>query len=44
MHLFFKLVSRGYETGEMLITSNRSVADSGTRFLVNRPMNATERA
>jgi DNA replication protein DnaC len=26
-HLFFQLVSRRYETGAMLITSNRSVAE-----------------
>jgi DNA replication protein DnaC len=29
-HLFFQLVSRRYETGAMLITSNRSVAEWGT--------------
>src|SRR6202008_691767 len=29
-HLFFQLVSRRYETGAMLITSNRSVAAWGT--------------
>src|SRR3954454_15493853 len=28
-HLFFQLVSRRYETGAMLITSNRSVAEWG---------------
>jgi len=31
-HLFFQLVSRRYETGAMLITSNRSIADWGTVF------------
>ncbi|SDJ68799.1 IstB-like ATP binding protein [Bradyrhizobium sp. Rc2d] len=31
-HLFFQLVSRRYETGAMLITSNRSVAECGTVF------------
>lgn len=31
-HLFFQLVSRRYETGAMLITSNRSVAEWGTVF------------
>src|SRR5215207_7156011 len=31
-HLFFQLVSRRYETGSMLITSNRSVAEWGTVF------------
>lgn len=31
-HLFFQLVSRCYETGAMLITSNRSVAEWGTVF------------
>lgn len=33
-HLFFQLVSRRYETGAMLITSNRSVAEWGTVFAV----------
>jgi DNA replication protein DnaC len=31
-HLFFQLVSRRYEAGAMLITSNRSVAEWGTVF------------
>jgi DNA replication protein DnaC len=31
-HLFFQLVSGRYETGAMLITSNRSVAEWGTVF------------
>jgi hypothetical protein len=31
-HLFFQLVSRRYEAGAMLITSNRSVAEWGTLF------------
>jgi DNA replication protein DnaC len=31
-HLFFQLVSRRYETGAMLITSNRGVAEWGTVF------------
>ena len=31
-HLFFQLVSRRYERGSMLITSNRSVAEWGTVF------------
>jgi DNA replication protein DnaC len=31
-HLFFQLVSRRYERGAMLITSNRSVAEWGTVF------------
>jgi len=31
-HLFFQLVSRRYETGAMLITSNRSVAEWGSVF------------
>lgn len=31
-HLFFQLVTRRYETGAMLITSNRSVAKLGTVF------------
>ncbi len=31
-HLFFQLVGRRYETGAMLITSNRSVAEWGTVF------------
>lgn len=31
-HLLFQLVSRRYETGTMLITSNRSVAEWGTVF------------
>ena len=31
-HLFFQLVSRRYEVGAMLITSNRSVAEWGTVF------------
>jgi hypothetical protein len=30
--LFFQLVSRRYETGAMLITSNRSVAEWGSVF------------
>ncbi len=30
--LLFQLVSRRYETGAMLITSNRSVAEGGTLF------------
>ena len=30
-HLFFQLVSRRYERGAMLITSNRAVAEWGTR-------------
>jgi DNA replication protein DnaC len=37
-HLFFQLVSRRYETGAMLITSNRSVAEWGT---VSRDLAAT---
>jgi DNA replication protein DnaC len=28
-HLFFQLVSRRYEAGAMLVTSNRSVAEWG---------------
>ncbi|MET4391809.1 DNA replication protein DnaC [Bradyrhizobium sp. F1.4.3] len=32
VHLFFQLVSRHYEAGAMLITSNRSVAEWGTVF------------
>ena len=36
-HLFFQLVSRRYETGAMLITSNRSVAEWGTVFADPRP-------
>lgn len=31
-HLFFQLVSRRYEAGAMLMTSNRSVAEWGTVF------------
>jgi DNA replication protein DnaC len=31
-HLFFQLGSRRYETGAMLITWNRSVAEWGTVF------------
>jgi DNA replication protein DnaC len=31
-HLFFQLVSRRYEKGAMLITSNRSVAEWGSVF------------
>jgi DNA replication protein DnaC len=31
-HLFFQLVSRRYERGSMLITSNRSVAEWGMVF------------
>lgn len=31
-HLFFQLVSRRYERGSMLLTSNRSVAEWGTVF------------
>ena len=31
-HLFFQLVSRRYETGAMLITSNRAVAEWGAVF------------
>ena len=31
-HLFFQLVSRRYETGAMLITSKRGVAEGGTVF------------
>jgi len=31
-HLFFQLVSRRYERGSMLITSNRAVAEWGTVF------------
>jgi DNA replication protein DnaC len=31
-HLFFQLVSRRYERGSMLITSNRSVSEWGTVF------------
>jgi DNA replication protein DnaC len=31
-HLFFQLVSRRYERGAMLITSNRSVGEWGTMF------------
>jgi DNA replication protein DnaC len=31
-HLFFQLVSRRYERGSMLITSNRSVGEWGTAF------------
>jgi DNA replication protein DnaC len=31
-HLFFQLVSRRYETGAMLITSNRSLSEWGTVF------------
>jgi DNA replication protein DnaC len=32
-HLFFQLVSRRYERGSMLITSNRSVCEWGTVFV-----------
>jgi DNA replication protein DnaC len=31
-HLFFRLVSRRYERGSMLVTSNRSVAEWGGVF------------
>ncbi|MER9076854.1 ATP-binding protein [Mesorhizobium sp. M0904] len=31
-HLFFQLVSRRYETGSILITSNRSVGEWGNLF------------
>ena len=31
-HLFFQLVSRRYERGSMLITSNRAVGEWGTVF------------
>ncbi len=31
-HLFFQLVSRRYESGSMLITSNRAVGEWGTVF------------
>src|SRR5512133_1886652 len=31
-HLFFQLVSRRYERGSMLITSNRSIGEWGTVF------------
>ena len=31
-HLFFRLVSRRYERGSLLITSNRSVGEWGTVF------------
>ena len=31
-HLFFQLVSRRYERGSLLLTSNRSVAEWGTVF------------
>jgi DNA replication protein DnaC len=31
-HLFFQLVSRRYETGSMLVTSNRAVGEWGTVF------------
>ena len=31
-HLFFQLVSRRYERGSMLITSNRSVGEWGEVF------------
>jgi DNA replication protein DnaC len=31
-HLFFQLVSRRYERGSMLITSNRSIGEWGRRF------------
>ena len=31
-HLFFQLVSRRYERGSMLVTSNRSVAERGAVF------------
>jgi DNA replication protein DnaC len=31
-HLFFQLVSRRYERGSMLVTSNRSVAEWGSVF------------
>jgi len=40
-HLFFQLVSRRYETGAMLITSNRSVAEWGkmNSAMSVRPLN-----
>jgi len=31
-HLFFQLVSRRYERGSMLVTSNRAVSEWGTVF------------
>jgi len=31
-HLFFQLVSRRYERGSMLVTSNRAVGEWGTAF------------
>ena len=31
-HLFFQLVSRRYEKGAMLITSNRNISEWGTVF------------
>jgi len=31
-HLFFRLVSRRYERGAMLVTSNRAVGEWGTVF------------
>src|SRR5262250_1686588 len=31
-HLFFQLVSRRYERGSMLVTSNRSVSEWGSVF------------
>ena len=31
-HLFFQLVSRRYERGSMLVTSNRAVGEWGTVF------------
>jgi DNA replication protein DnaC len=31
-HLFFQLVSRRYERGSILLTSNRSVGEWGTVF------------
>jgi len=40
-HLFFQLVSRRYERGSMLITSNRSVGEWGTMF--GDPVVATDR-
>ncbi|WP_412177321.1 ATP-binding protein [Mesorhizobium sp. ZC-5] len=35
-HLFFQLVSRRYEKGSILITSNRSVGANGERFWRSR--------
>jgi DNA replication protein DnaC len=31
-HLFFQLVSRRYEKGAMLVTSNRNISEWGTVF------------